>query len=91
MYQNLLETLEAEFTYTFGGCTVQRGLNGNYLSHSGQPIQDRINLIYTDTPYSMTNNLTLLSRFADAVRVRVAEALEEETILIALIQVYHSK
>lgn len=31
-YDRLLETLEAEFTYLFGGCTLQRRLDGNYLS-----------------------------------------------------------
>jgi hypothetical protein len=27
-YQDLLDTLEREFTYTFGGCTIVRGLEG---------------------------------------------------------------
>jgi len=90
-YQNLLETLEQEFTYTFGGCTVQRGLAGNYLSHAGQPIQDRISLIYADTPYSFAENLLLLSGFADELRTRAAEALEEKAILVAVMPVHHSE
>jgi len=51
-YRDLLSALTQEFTYTFGGCTIIRGLNGSYLSQAGLPIQDRINLIYTDTPYT---------------------------------------
>jgi len=90
-YQDLLERLEKEFTERFGGCTVQRGLSGNYLSQSGQLIQDRVNLIYTDTPYSFTQNLPLLSRFADELRTNAAEALEEEAILVAVMPVYHSE
>lgn len=91
-YQNLLETLEAEFTYDFGGCTVQRGLNGFYLSNSQHPTQDPIILIYTDTLYSFTQNFSLLSQYADELRERVAEALkEEEEILVAVIPIYHSK
>lgn len=90
-YQNLLETLEAEFTYTFGGCTVQRRLSGNYLSQSGQPTQDRVNLIYTDTPYTFTQNHSLSSAFADELRKRAASALVEEAILVAVVQVYHSE
>ena len=29
-YQELLEALDREFTYTFGGCTIVRGLEGSY-------------------------------------------------------------
>jgi hypothetical protein len=41
-YENLLDTLEQEFTYTFGGCTIMRGLHGSYLSEAGFPIVDRV-------------------------------------------------
>ncbi len=58
-YQDLLSALAQEFTYTFGGCTIVRGLDGSYLSHPGLQIQDRINLIYTDTQYSFAENLRL--------------------------------
>jgi hypothetical protein len=51
-YQDSLSELEQESTYTFGGCTSIRGLSGSYLSDAGFQIQDRITLIYTDTPYS---------------------------------------
>ena len=34
-YQDLLDELEREFSYTFGGCTLLRGLEGNYLSRRG--------------------------------------------------------
>ncbi len=34
-YSDLLETFETEFTYTFGGCTIVRGLDGRYLSRTG--------------------------------------------------------
>ncbi len=44
-YLDLLNTLAQEFTYTFGGCTIIRGLDGSYLSRAGTQIQDRINLI----------------------------------------------
>jgi len=47
-YQDLLVQLQQEFTYTFGGCTTVRGLEGNYLSRGGLVIRDRVNLVYTD-------------------------------------------
>ncbi len=89
-YQNLLQAFEDEFTYNFGGCTIIRGLDGSYLSKFGQPIKDRVNLIYTDTPYSFQENLELLSTYTDKLREAAFEALEEEAILVATWQIYHS-
>ena len=48
-YRDLLIVLEQEFTFTFGGCTLLRGLEGSYLSQGGLPTRDRINLLFTDT------------------------------------------
>ena len=90
-YYRLLESLEAEFTYNFGGCTLQRGLDGNYLSGAEEPVQDRVTLLYTDTPYSFSDNYSLLSDFADTLRERSKRALQEETILVAVFPVYHSE
>lgn len=67
-YQNLLRAFDEEFTYTFGGCTIVRGLDGSYLSKFGEKIPDRINLIYTDTPYSFQENLDLLSAYAVEIK-----------------------
>jgi hypothetical protein len=44
VYQDLLNTFANEFTYTFGGCSIIRGLDGSYLSNAGIIIQDRINI-----------------------------------------------
>ncbi len=90
-YQNLLSALEQEFTYTFRGCTVLRGLSGNYLAHSGWPIQDQINLLYTDTFFTVEDNFALLSEYTDRLRVAALKALKEEAILIVVIKVYHSE
>jgi len=89
-YQNLLQTLDEEFTFAFGGCTIVRGLDGSYLSNFGAKIQDRINLIYTDTPYSFQENSDLLSAYTDELKKAAFEALEEEAILIVVWQIYHS-
>jgi hypothetical protein len=69
-YQNLLATLTREFTFTFGGCTIIRDLDGSYLSSAGIPVQDRINLIYTDTPYSFKDNFEIISNYAAKLRTR---------------------
>jgi hypothetical protein len=87
----VLEALDQEFTYTFGGCTVVRGLGGSYLSRGGLFMRDRINLIYTDTPFSLEANRERLARYAGEVRDAAFEALDEEAILITLSQVYHAE
>jgi hypothetical protein len=91
VYHNLLEALDQEFTYTFGGCTLIRGLDGSYLSRRGLPIRDHINLLYTDTPFGFEDNVVKLSRYADELRNAAFEALEEETVLIVLLRVYHAE
>ena len=90
-YQDLLGALEQEFTYAFGGCTTVRGLEGNYLSHLGLRMRDRINLVYTDTPFAFEENFARLSRYADELRGAAFEALEEEAVLVAVFPIYHSE
>ena len=90
-YQNLLEALEQEFTYTFGGATIIHGLGGSYLSHAGLPIRDRGNLIYTDTPFAFEENFERISRYTDELRKAAFEALAEEAILVVVLKVYHAE
>ncbi len=90
-YQDLLNELAQEFTYTFGGCTIIRGLDGSYLSQVGLQIQDRINLIYTDTPYAFEENFEIVSAYADKLMAAVNTALEEEAVLIIVAKIYHTE
>ena len=90
-YQELLNALEQEFTYTFGGCTLVRGLSGNYLSQLGLPVEDRINLLYTDAPFTFEEGFGRLSRYTDALRETAFTALEEEAVLVVAFRVYHSE
>lgn len=90
-YQNLLDALAQEFTYTFGGSTIMRWLDGRYLSRDGLQVQDRVHLIYTDTPFAFEEHFESLSRYADAVRDAAFEALEEEAILVVVLKIYHAE
>jgi len=90
-YRNLLLALDREFTYTFGGCTINRGLDGRYLSRIGLPLADRINLLYSDTPFALDKNFHRIARYADSLRAAALEALDEEAILVVLLSVYHSE
>jgi hypothetical protein len=62
VYQDLLDALEQEFSYTFGGCTLLRDLEGNYLSRLGLMMRDPINLLYTDALFAFEENLARISR-----------------------------
>jgi len=90
-YQQLLETFEQEFTYTFGGCTISRGLSGSFRSQIGLVAPDRINLIYTDTPFSLCDSMPLLSVYTDELRQSALRILNEEAVLVVVSQVYHSE
>ena len=89
-YRNLLFSFEEEFTYAFGGCTIVRGLDGGYLSRAGEKTPDRINLIYTDLPVALSTNFESAARYADELKQAACEALSEETVLVAVDQIYHA-
>jgi hypothetical protein len=89
-YADLLRAFDEEFMYTFGGATIVRGLSGVYLSTLGLRMEDTINLLYSDTPFSFEDNFERLSRYTDELRGAAFEALEEEAILVAVLKVYHS-
>ena len=89
-YQNLLRSFEEEFTYAFGGSSIVRGLEGSYLSESGERIPDRINLLYSDVPLALSTNFNSLAAYVGELRRAAIEALSEEAVLISVEQVYHA-
>lgn len=88
-YDNLLRLLEYELTYAFGGCTIHRGLEGNYLSRIGDLIIDRINLIYSDAPLTLSLDSALVTRYVGALKRAATEALTEEEVMVTVAQIYH--
>ena len=90
-YDNLLRSLEHEFTYAFGGCTIIRGLEGSYLSQQfGNCIFDQINLIYSDIPLALSLDFALIAGYVRELKNISNEALTEEDVLVAVTQIYHS-
>ena len=53
-------------------------------------MRDRINLVYTDTPFAFEANFDRLSRYADELRDAAFEALEEEAVLVVVFKAYHA-
>ena len=90
VYGNLRDAIEAEFLFTFGGCTVIHGIKGLYLLSGEKPDEDEITLIYSDTPFGLDDNFDAVSEYTDAIRQAAAEALPEQSILVVVHEVYHS-
>jgi len=89
-YDNLLRSLEREFTYAFGGCTIVRGLEGSYLSRIGEHTPDAINLIYTDVPLLLSIDFALVAAYAHEIKRAATKALAEEVVMVAVEQIYHA-
>jgi hypothetical protein len=87
----LQERLAMELTYAFGGCTFMPGLTGSFLSRLGLPVDDRVNLLYVDTPFSFDSQFADISLYTDILRQVVFAALEEEAVLVAAYKVHHSE
>ena len=90
VYKRLEKAFEYEFLQTFGGATVIENIKGLYLSADGSPDADKINLVYTDTPFDFEEHFQALSKYTDELRESALEASEEESILIVVHQIYHS-
>jgi hypothetical protein len=90
VYGRLLRAIEAEFLFTFGGCTIIDNIKGLYLLSGEKPDEDKITLVYADMPFGLDENFQAVSDYADAVRNAAAEALPEQSILVAVHEVYHS-
>ena len=89
-YGRLQTVLERELIYTFGGCTVVPATKGSYLSADGTRETETINLIYADTPFDLDENLSAVERYADTLKAVNLEVTNEESILIAIHEIYHS-
>lgn len=87
--QELLIVFNEEFTHTFGGATLWRGLDGTYLAQDGRTVRDRINLLCTDTPLSLEENAEEMASYMAKLRQAVLDALQEEAVLVVAVPVYH--
>ena len=87
-YGSLLRSFEEEFTYAFGGASIVRGIEGSYLSNSGDLIPDRINIVYSDLPLAFSTNFESIAVYVGELKKVALELLSEEAVLITVEQVY---
>jgi hypothetical protein len=89
VYDRILEEFGDELSYAFGGCTITSS-SGKYRSASGLILPDRINILFSDTPFDWDKDLELIERYAEELQDVIQRALKgEEAILITLHPVYH--
>ena len=89
-YQDILRAFQREFAFAFGGCSTLTGVQGHYVSISGQLIPDTINLVFVDIPYSLNSDRETLTIYCDYLEEVASLALEEETVLITASPCYHT-
>jgi hypothetical protein len=89
VYGRLLRELGDELSYAFGGCTVTP-TQGKYRSTAGSILPDKINILFTDTPFYWDKDRLLIEQYAKNLQQVVQQVLSsEEAILIAVHPVYH--
>jgi hypothetical protein len=89
-YQDALDWLILEFSYSFGGCTVLEYVAGYYLDRRGDIVDDRINIIYTDTPLSLPKQRRLVGVYiTELMGFLKTHLFQEEAILITVSSVSH--
>ena len=89
-YVKLREAFEKEFLETFGGCTVIKEIKGLYLSDEGKTDEDKILLLYADTPFEFRRNRAALGKYTDELKEVAYKVTNEESILIVVHEIYHS-
>lgn len=54
-------------------------------------MRDRINLLYTDTPFSLEGNADEVNTYMAKLRQAALDALQEEAVLVVALPVYHAE
>ena len=89
IYAHLLEEFGNELSYAFGGCTAIP-TQGKYRSTAGSIFPDKVNILFTDTPFQWDKDRLLIERYTRGLQQVVGQVLSnEEAILISVHPVYH--
>jgi len=90
IYNSILEDLGNELAHAFGGATVVSTL-GKYRTTEGVTLPDKINILFSDTPFHWERDRLIIEQYSDRLRLVVRRSLQqEESILVAIYPVYHS-
>ena len=91
IYDSILEELGDEMAYAYGGSSAV-STSGKYRSTEGLILPDKINLLFSDTPFVWERDRLVVEQYAERIRSVVHRSLaEEESILVVVYPVYHSE
>ena len=74
IYNRILEEFSDELSYAFGGCTITPS-SGKYRSDSGIILPDKINILFTDTPFEWEKDHAVLTQYAEELHDVIHKAL----------------
>jgi hypothetical protein len=90
-YGSILDELGNELTFAYGGCTVV-STSGKFRSTDGVILPDKVNLLFSDTPFLWERDRLVIEYHAERIRSAVRKALvQEESVLVATYPVYHAE
>ena len=90
VYASILEELGNELTYAYGGCTIL-ATSGKYRSSGGLILPDKVQLLFSDTPFVWGRDRFTVEQYAERIRIVVKRALsQEESILVVAYPVFHA-
>ena len=90
-YGSILDELGNELTFAYGGCTVV-STSGKFRSTDGVILPDKVNLLFSDTPFLWERDRLVIEYHAERIRNAVRKALvKEESVLVATYPVYHAE
>jgi hypothetical protein len=90
-YQDTLTWLIDEFTELRGGCTVHENVGGYFLSQSGEIIDDRVSIVYSDFPmnWNQRPDQAEALEYCATLQKFLIENLWEEEVLVAAYSTSH--
>ena len=90
IYGSILEELGNELTFAYGGCT-SISTSGKFRLSNGVILPDKVNLLFSDTPFLWERDRLVVEYHAERIRRVVRRALvQEESVMVAAYPVYHA-
>jgi len=90
-YQDSLTWVIKELTRIYGGCTINENVSGYYLSQSGEVLDDRVDVVYSDLSLNWNKLADRVEALGYCLKLKrfLIENLSEEEVLISAYPVSH--
>ena len=89
VYKELLLQLQEELSTAFGGCTLLEKVEGCYLNDKGKLIYDVINILFVDTPLTLSNDTEAIEKYLNHCMLSINSELNEDVLFMTVNTVIH--